>query len=617
MIRIYFWVCLVCLCFGYVGEANAKHLHDVSPKLKVSEEVGDNYEVIVIGGEPEGVAAAVSAARNGAKTLLIEKRSDLGGLFTFGMLNFLDIPQGADGSSVSKGIFQEWHNLVGGRNSFSIIEAKKAFRKLVQGEPNITLLLNTEVVSSIMEGNRVKAVKLKNQDEVFEVKGKAFIDATQDADFAVMSNVPYFTGAGDIGNEDRKMAVTLMIHLKGVNWEKVKATAKSKKFGNAVVRDSVAWGFNELHYLYSPIEENTRLRGLNIAKIGEEYYINALQIFGVDGLKRESKEKAIEKGKRETEHILEYLRKEFPGFEQANIASIPTELYVRETRHIKSEYQLPMSDIWMNLDHWDSIGLGGYPVDVQAQTPNDYGYVLADPKQYSIPFRSLIPKEIDGILVVGRSSGFSSLAAGSARVVPTGMVTGQAAGAAAVIAANNEISFRWLSNNRDMIQHLRTKLVEQGALVQNKVTDYPYKGEWFDMTIQTLINYGLISGGYKNDMHVDEAATRHGFANMLKSAMNRSNPTKAKQLNSVLQNATQHIFSTADSPVELEEAAAILVEVFLEKEKANNNWETLINQGLIPPQLAEIITPQNHELKRKEMYAICASVIDYMNNSEK
>src|SRR5690348_9815998 len=67
----------------------------------------DEYDVVVIGGEPEGVAAAVSAARNGANVLLVEKREELGGLFTYGMLNFLDIPQGADGRSVSQGIYKE------------------------------------------------------------------------------------------------------------------------------------------------------------------------------------------------------------------------------------------------------------------------------------------------------------------------------------------------------------------------------------------------------------------------------------------------------------------------------------------------------------------------------
>src|SRR5690625_1831810 len=93
-------------------DPNVSEDHDTSDDqdtLQPLAEFSDTYDVIVVGGEPEGVAAAVSAARNGAKTLIIEHRDAFGGLFTYGFLNFLDIPQGEDGASVSKGIYEEWH----------------------------------------------------------------------------------------------------------------------------------------------------------------------------------------------------------------------------------------------------------------------------------------------------------------------------------------------------------------------------------------------------------------------------------------------------------------------------------------------------------------------------
>ncbi len=601
--------------WGYQSYNNKQDKQEVEnltqgyEKPSVQSDLAEQYDVIVIGGEPEGVAAAVSAARNGAKTLLVEKRAELGGLFTYGMLNFLDIPQGEDGKSVSRGIYGEWHKLVGGGNAFGILEAKAAFQKLVDDEPNLTLATETDVVKSVMARNKVTAVRLKNVNGEFEVKGKAFIDATQDADFATMSNVPYFTGGEDIGIKDKKMAVTLMIHLKNVDWKKIKETAKSEKFGAAEVTDSVAWGFSKLHYDYEPVEENTRLRGLNLVKIDDEYYINALQIFGIDGLDEASKQEAIEKGKRETKHILAFLQKEFPGFENAEIASFPTELYVRETRHIWAEYQLPMADVWTNKDHWDSIGFGAYPVDVQAQTPQDYGYVLSDPKQYAIPFRSLVPKGIDGLLVVGRSAGFSSLAAGSARVVPTGMVTGEAAGAAATLALEQDLSFRELSKDKELIKTLRNTLEKQGAFVKHIETDYPYQGEWYDESIQTLMNYGLVVGGYSNELKVDEAATRHSFVNMLKGAVYRANPVVAKELGDKLEAIHAEAFSTENGPLELNEASSILAKLFF---KEGESWGTLVENGLIAPQTADHIKSENHKLQLKEMYAICASVIEYI-----
>lgn len=583
--------------------ALAQHVVDNSASQSIQQE----YDVIVVGGEPEGVAAAVSAARNGAKTLLVEKRAELGGLFTYGMLNFLDIPQGETGESVSKGIFQEWHRLVGGGSAFGISEAKAAFKKLVVNEPNLTWLAETNVLGPVMEGKRVAGIKLQNHNGEYEIKARAFIDATQDADFAVMTGAPYFIGGDDIHSKNSKMAVTLMIHLKNIDWDKVKETASSKKFGEADVQDTVAWGFSKLHYDYIPKEKDTRLRGLNLVKINDEYFINALQIFGVDGLDEVAKKNAIEKGKRETNNILQFLKREFPGFEKAEIASYPTELYVRETRHILAEYQLPMSDVWTNKDHWDSIGFGAYPVDVQAQSSHDYGYVLSNPKQYAIPFRSLVPKEIDALLVVGRSAGFSSLAAGSARVVPTGMATGEAAGVAAALTVKKGVSFRELSKSRPLIETIRSTLEKQGAYVPHIEASYPYKGEWYDSSIQTLINYGIIIAGYDNNLKVDELATKHSFVNMLKGGIQRAKPAHIKIFEGRLDAIQARVTAAENGPLELEEAASILGELF--HNETSTDWQKIIEKGLINQTTAQNISPKNHQLQRKELYGIVASIL--------
>lgn len=483
------------------------------------------FDVIVVGGEPEGVAAAISAARNGAKTVLIENRDELGGLFTYGMLNFLDIPQGESGESVSQGIFKEWHALIGNSSVFDVEQAKAMFRQMVEAEGNLTLLTETDVQAVVKDGNKVTGVTIKNADGEKTLTAQSFIDATQDADFAVMAGAPYFIGGEDIGIADKKMAVTLMIHLNDVDWDGVRVAVETEKFGPAAMSDSAAWGFVELTHVYKAQEENTRLRGLNLAKIGNDYYINALQVFGVDGLDEASKQEGIARGKREIENIVKYLNAEFPGFENAKIASYPSELYVRETRHINAEYQLPMADVWANRDHWDSIGYGAYPVDIQAQTPQDYGNVVSAPKQYAIPFRSLVPKEVDGLLVVGRAAGFSSIAAGSARVVPTGMVSGEAAGAAAAQLRGTDRSFRELSGDASAIETLRQTLAAQGAFVEHIETTYPYMGEWYDEPIQALINYGLIFGRYDNDMLVDNETTLHAFTKLMYDTIYRANRT--------------------------------------------------------------------------------------------
>lgn len=578
-----------------------------------NEKLNDIYDVIVIGGEPEGVAAAVSAARNGAKTLLVEWRDELGGLFTFGMLNFLDIPQGPDGQSVSKGIFQEWHQQVGGKSSFGIQEAKDAFYEMVENEENLTLLTGTKLTEVVKDGTQVVGVKLLNETGEMEIRGKAFIDGTQDADLAVMAGAPYFVGGEDIGQEDKKMSVTLIIHLKNLDWDQVRETAESEKFGWGYVTDVAAWGFPDLLKAYKPVVDNTRLRGLNLAKVGDEYFINALQIFGVDGLSEESRQEGIERGKQETENIVAFLREEFPGFENAVVASYPTELYVRETRHIYGEYQLPMSDVWTNADHWDSIAIAAYPVDIQAQTPLDYGHVVADPGQYAIPFRSLVPLEVDGLLVVGRSAGYSSIAAGSARIVPTGMATGEAAGVAAALAVEEDVLFREMSKDEGLIGKVRDQLAAQGAYVGHFELDYPYMGEWFDEPVQRLLNYGLIFGGYDNDLKVEEDATLYGFMAIVKGIAERVEfGEETGAIRERMAAVYERILSTPNGPVTREDVSNGLEEIFLGTEEGVDgveSWQRLVEVGLVHEDLVLHI-PENRPLKNKEIFAICAGLIE-------
>lgn len=590
-------------------------LRSYQPEIETPE-IEEHYDVIVLGGEPEGVAAAVSAARNGAKTLLVERREGLGGLMTFGMLNFIDMVQGIDGKSAIGGIFAEWHKLVGGDNAFDIDIAKAAFLKLVLDEPNITLALNTEFVKAIKaeDENRVIGVELEN-NKLGKITAYAdyFIDATQDADFAVMAGAPYYIGGEDINLKDRLMAVTPMIHLKGVDWKGVEKAVKEKTFGYAEITPTVAWGFGDLHYDYQPVEGNTRLRGLNLVRILDEngdhdYYINALQIFGVNGLDQEALQEALEKGKRETEHILKYLKEHFPGFENAEIASFPTELYVRETRHIKAEYMLPMSDVWMNRDHWDGIAMGGYPVDVQATSVHDYGYVLASPIQYAIPFRSLVPLEVDGIIVVSRSAGYSSLAAGSARIIPTGMAVGEAGGLAAVVALENDITYRELSKNEALIEELRTKLANQGAIVDHFELEYPYQGEWFDEAIQFLINYGLIVAGYENDVGVEKELVSLHFTNILLNGLARIDEQAYDRYQEKLKafasqpNVDQKILTR-------NEAAQMIISVFADEEVSlEGAWERAYQLGLIDDELNEKV-PVERELVRKEGYYLASYLL--------
>ena len=486
---------------------------------------GQDYDVIVIGGEPEGVAAAVSAARNGSTVLLVEERDSLGGLMTYGMLNYLDLPHNSNGDLVSLGIFKEWWDLVGGASvtTVDIDESKKAFFDLVNNEANINLLLNTRVESINSIDKKVQSIVLSDGKTY---TGKQFIDTTANADFATAAGVTYTTGQEDIGI-DRKMAVTLMIHLKDVDWKKVKKAANDGVFGGAGISERAAWGFPDILSEYNEQEENTQIRGLNIGRTeNEEIFINALQIFYVDGLSDDQKANAIEEGKRETDAFLDWLKVNLPGFENAKIASYPSELYIRETRHINSLYRLTIADVWESAEKEDTIAYGAYPVDVQAMGKGNFGTVVASPNQYAIPYRSILPNEVDNLMVASKASGYDSLAAGSARIIPTGMSVAEAAGVIANYAVENEKNLKDLVGDKTFNTSIQETLIDQGAYLKplSKKFKFPYKNDEIYPSLKILYSYEIISGGYDNNFNLDQAIGELSFARLIKMGYQRLNP---------------------------------------------------------------------------------------------
>ncbi|WP_336770095.1 FAD-dependent oxidoreductase [Bacillus bombysepticus] len=523
-------VCLLCACQQSNVEVATKQKMQKVEKEKKPVVTYEDYDVVVAGGQPEGVSAAVSAARNGTKVLILEKRNNLGGLITFGYLNFLDFPRNKDGVIVSKGIFKEWHRLAGNGQpvTVDIDKAQNAFQTLVTNEANITTMYNTKITKPIFdskEKNNLVAVEAELKDgRKVTYRAKRFIDATEDGDLAQISHVPSTVGQEDIGRND-KMAVTLVMHFKNVDWNGVIETAKSRKFGYANYNDNAAWGFGGMPQAYPEIRNDTNVRGLNIGRTSNgDIYINALQIFNIDGTKEEDKKKAIKFGTEEMTNFLSWAKVNFPGFQQAEIASIPSELYIRETRHFSTEYQLSLEDIWKNANHWDDIAIGSYPSDVQALNKENSGAVVAKPDQYGIPYRTMVPKTTNNLLITSKAGGYRSLAAGSARIIPTGMSVAEAGGVAASISIKEGIGFREMIAREDLVKRIQEQIVAQGGYLQPRENvTYPYQNDPILPHLMFLNENGLIIGGYTNNFLLEQPMKEQQFLNLIING--------AKQLN--------------------------------------------------------------------------------------
>lgn len=505
------------------------------------------YDVIVVGGEPEGVAAALSAARNGLKTLLLEDDAALGGLMTLGELNFLDMNHGPKDELLTRGIFEEFYNDLG--NAFDLEEAKQYFLNKVKKEKNITLLLNTKVVEPIMEGNIIKGVVAETSEtadadelseaaeanqatgetgstgggkETKEYLGLRVIDATVDADVAAAAGVPYTIGGEDYGEEGLLMGVTLVFEVSGVDWQRVINYLKREDNDPYSGASQVAaWGYGQEAMEYQPQDPQMRFRGPNLARQKNgNVLINALLIFGVDGLDPVSKAEGIARGKKEAPHIVEFMREKFPGFEQAEFVRTAEQLYVRETRHIQGVYRLTITDVLENRDHWDKIGFGSYPVDVQPTSPGNYGNVIGKPDLYAIPFRCLVPFVVDNLLVVGRSASYDSLPHGSARVIPVGMVTGEAAGVACAYSVREDLSFREMAANRAAIEWVQNQLKKQGAYLVDYTPPRPaVMDHWAYPGVRVMRELGLIEGGYANDYGLEREINKWNLENKLNKVL--------------------------------------------------------------------------------------------------
>lgn len=522
MKKIPFYFITIIIILGFVlifSGCNKKEVIKTPTVVDVPENENIvQMDLLVYGSEPEGIAAAVAGGRSDLQVLLVDPREELGGLFTLGALNFLDMNHGKDRTLLTRGIFEEFYDRVGG-TAFDLERAKEVFGDMLGQEETVSTALGYTIEDVIVEEYILKGIKIKNisSGEELSVYAKQFIDASADADLAAMAGVPYTLAGEDIGEKERQMGVTLVFTLGNVDWKDVTAYLKSGKEPNTGVTSKAAWGYTEIGYAYEPVDPLMRLRGFNAARQDNgEVLINALVIFGVDVLDPESKKEGIERGKKELEYILPYVRENFPGFENAELIRTADELYVRESRHILAEYLLTIDDVLEYNDQWDKVALASYPVDVQPTIAQRWGTIIGNPDRYAIPFRSLVPLEIDNLMVVGKASGYTSLAAGSARVVPIGMVAAEGAGVAAKIAIENNMTPRELSKDEALIKKLQEELKKRGAYLEDINVPKPEAmNHWAYPGVKIVRSLGLLDGGYENNYRLEEKMSKWRFQNLV------------------------------------------------------------------------------------------------------
>ena len=445
------------------------------PKKKLP--VYGNFDVVVCGGGPAGCASALSAARNGARVLLIEQTGCLGGMSTAG-LGPIMAPFTNTREPFIRGIALEVLTRlkeIGGagdtpKNStmWPVIDSEKMklLYDTLMEEAGVKVLFFTGVFNVLKSKNRMKAIVIENKNGRQAVTGKTFIDATGDADLAVMAGVPFEKG----DSKGRMQPVTLCFTAAGIDSEKFKTLRNVIFKGlNAKMTDAT------IHPYLG--------KSLPNMKYGEYRYIvnknlgngvwgfNFGHVYKVDGTDADSLSFGMAYGRKIVANFIKHARKHVPGFENAQLLQTGQLMGVRETRRIRGIYKYTISDYTSLRKFDDTIAVYDYPVDVHAPTKsrklykkhekqftNDY--VLPAGKYYSIPFRTLVPVKINNLLVPGRSLSADRLTQGALRVIPLCLAFGEAAGLAAAMAAKKGNAIK----DTDFAL-LRKKLKAQGAKV--------------------------------------------------------------------------------------------------------------------------------------------------------
>ncbi|MDQ2787015.1 MAG: FAD-dependent oxidoreductase [Chloroflexota bacterium] len=438
-------------------------------------------DVLVIGGGPAGIGAAIGAAKTGAKTLLVERYGFLGGNATASLVGPFMTSYSADGKTqLIQGVFDELvrrMEAVGGAIHPSKVPAgvaKSAYMKhghtgvtpfdpeamkIISAEMcleyGVALLLHTIFIDPIMDGDTVRGAILHNKSGLQAVRAAVTIDCSADADVAARAGAPFAIGRASDG---LTQPMTMFFRVGNVNRADVDAyfaahpeeIAQRMAFSSCIKAAQANGDYTiprERLSLYESPQEGV-------------WRVNVSRILGADGTNADDLTRAEITGRRQALEILAFLRKYVPGFGACTLLDTAAQVGVRETRRIVGAYTLTQEDLTTGRDFADTIAYAAYPMDIHS--PTDGGGGVSNRGEtanaYQIPYRCLVPEKIEQLLVAGRCVSATHEALGAIRVMPPSFAMGEAAGTAAALAVSEHLTPRSVP-----IAWVQETLVKHGA----------------------------------------------------------------------------------------------------------------------------------------------------------
>lgn len=452
----------------------------------------NNFDVVVVGGGPAGFAAAISSARNGARTCLIEKNNFLGSNLTTGMPLYGTYT--LNQKKAAAGIVEELVNELRNKNAASptFMDVRNGGAILIDPvwveiqilrmlkEAGVKIYLGTKVTKVIKEKNSIKKIIT---DQLVIIP-RCVIDASGDACIAYHAGVPCEVGRDNKG-EVQPLSLTFLMG----NVDLMKArhylidnnsfVYNKEEFSRLNLdKNQYAPWCSEDYWIFNGLTEKIReakKSGVLPKDFTQESVIfftmvlpNQVSVLmakvaNTNAIHYGELNEAILKAKLEIPFINDFFRKYIPGFENSKVISVCPQIGIRETRRIRGAYVLTIDDIYTQEKFDDVIGHGAYYPDVHPPKGIDkkVSEIVHPEEPYDIPYRCLVTNEISNILVAGRCASATHRAMGSLRILGTCMVMGEAAGAAAALSLNIGCDVKKIDVN-----YLQNKLRSQGAFIR-------------------------------------------------------------------------------------------------------------------------------------------------------
>ncbi|GAB7056369.1 MULTISPECIES: FAD-dependent oxidoreductase [Paenibacillus] len=433
-------------------------------------------DIVVVGGGPAGINAAIAAGRSGVRTMIIERYGFLGGMSTIALVYPWMTYHTMDGKQVIAGIAQEIVDRLMALNAspghvrdtcgfVSTItpydpEIYKVLVLDMLREAGVKVLLHSFVDDVTVKNDRIESVRLTTKSGKIDVKAKMFIDTSGDADVAYLAGAPILKGRDE---DQLTQPMTMKFRMRGVDLAKVKQymIEHPEEFYKKTPIDELdqlpltaVQGFYK-HWKEAALPIN-RDQVLFFTGPGEdEVLVNTTRVQGLDGTRVEDLTEAEELGRKQVLMVADFMVKHLPGFEKASISQVGAQIGIRETRRLDGVYSLQISDVTEGRRFEDCIARSGYPIDIH--DPKNKGVTaawIAGDGAYDIPYRCLLAKGVSNLLAGGRCISTSHEALATTRLSPSCMATGQAAGTAAGMAVKRGVSPHEL-NVKDLQQQLR------------------------------------------------------------------------------------------------------------------------------------------------------------------